>query len=111
MTTDLKWFMEQQELRDRVSSKLADMGIQLNSEDEGEVYDTEEIVEEVFKTMLMIRQFHNGLIYDGSINDDYTTEMFYIDMLIIQVIRYISSKHGWDIEMDPIYDEDDEDDK
>ena len=104
--TDMKWFMEQQELRDKVISKLAEMGIQLHGDDADDVYDTEKIVEDVFETMLMVQQYYNGLVSDGHINEDYTPEMFYMDMLIIQVIRYISNKHGWDIEMEPIYEDD-----
>jgi hypothetical protein len=104
--TDMKWFMEQQELRDRVISKLAEMGIKLDEDDAGEHYDTDSIVDDVFDTMVMVEQYKNGLVSDGHINEDYTPEMFYMDMLIIQVIRYISNKHGWDIEMEPIYEDD-----
>ncbi len=106
--TELRWFMEQQELRDRIISRLAEMGIQLEETDEGEIYDTEKIVNDVFETMLMVQQYCNGLVDNGDINEEYTPEMFYMDMLIVQVIRYTSNKHGWDIEMTPIYDDEDD---
>lgn len=108
--TDMKWFMEQQELRDRIISILADMGIHLDKKDEDDHYDTDAVVDDVFKTMIMVQQYYNGLVDNGGINEDYTPEMFYMDMLIVQVIRYISNRHGWDIEMEPIYEDEDEND-
>ena len=103
---DLKWFIEQQELRDRVLSKLAEMGILLEN-DEDDPYDTEVIMEAVFENMVTVRQYFNGLKDKGEINDDYTPEMFYMDMLIIQTIRLVSNQFGWEIEMTPIYEDDD----
>ncbi len=106
---NLKWFMRQQELRDRVLSKLAEMGILLQDDEDSEQFDTEAIIESVFENMLMVQQYFNGLIDKGDINDDYTPDMFYMDMLIIQTIRLVATRHGWDIEMEPIYEEDDDD--
>ncbi len=103
---DLKWFIEQQELRDRVLSKLAEMGILLDN-DEDDPYDTEVIIEAVFENMVMVQQYFNGLKDKGEINDDYTPEMFYMDMLIIQTIRLVSNQFGWEIEMAPVYEDDD----
>lgn len=103
--TEMKWYVVQQQIRDKVLSTLAEMDI-LSDEDSSHL-DKEGITDQAYDDVIMMQQRLNQFTADGAINEDYTRADFYLDMLTVQSIRLAATRHGWDIEMAPIYDEPD----
>lgn len=102
---EMEWYVTQQKIHDKIVSSLAEMDVLA---DEGaEDLDTDNIIEDAYNDVIMMYQRFNQYMMDGDINEKYTRAHFFEDMLVVQSIRLASVKYGFEIEMTPIYDNDD----
>jgi len=104
--SELNNFILDQDLKDKLTEVLASMGI-VEQDDEGEL-DVESITNFASHEIKMISTYYNTLLDDGEFETADDTVSFFMDILARQTIRLGAYREGWEIEMVPVYANDDD---